>query len=144
MARRNSVFLGCNTMRLTASILTFALACAAGFGAAQLYTQTAEWRLYEPGFGAQEAAAMVGRRVRHSYLDDRFAVVKCQAGTDMDAVPEGACTAVGRGERGSIVRVEQFTPEQFFFVVRWDEPARGTPSVSYIETTMHRLTIEVE
>lgn len=131
-------------MRYLASILSFALACAAGIGVARAYTSTAEWRLYEPGFGAQEAAAMVGRRVRHSYLDDRFAVVKCPVGTDMDAVPEGACAPVGRGERGSIVRVEQFTPEQYFFVVRWDEPAQGTPSVSYVETTMHRLTIEAE
>lgn len=131
-------------MRFLASIFSLVLAFAVGIGAVSLYTLAAEWRLYEPGLSTREAEAVVGRRVRHSYLDDRFAVVKCQAGTDLDAVPEGACAAVGRGARGRIVRVEQFTPGQNFFVVRWDEPAAGTPAVSYVEATMHRLTLEVE
>lgn len=131
-------------MRLPVSFLSFVLACVAGIGVTQLYTPFAEWYLYEPAFGVGEATEMVGRRVRHSYLDKRFEVVKCPAGTDFDAIPEGACAAVRRGERGSIIRVEQFTPTQYFFVVRWDEPLRGGPAISYVDVAMHRFTLAGE
>jgi len=131
-------------MRLTVSILSFFLACVAGVGMARLYTPVAERYLYEPGFSAEEATAMVGRRVRHSYLDERFAVVKCPAGTNLDAVPEGVCTRVRREERGSIVRVERVTTNQCFLVVRWDEPSQGEPALSYVDATLHRLTLGLE
>ena len=85
---------------------------------------------------------MVGRRVHHIYMDDRFEVVKCPASVDRDAIVEDICIRVGRGERGSIVKIEQFTPNQHFLVVRWDGTSQSEPMFSYVESTMYRLSLK--
>ncbi len=131
-------------MRLRFSILGFVLACVIGVNVAYLWKYAVDWYLYMPKITGEEVTAMVGRRVRHLYLDDRFAVAKCPASIDIRAVAEGVCTGVARGERGSIIRVEEWTPQQYFLVVQWDEPNQGAPMLSYIDSAFHRFSLEAE
>ena len=131
-------------MRLRFSIFGFILACLIGVNAAYLWKYAVDWYLYMPDISREEVTAMVERRVRHLYLDDRFAVAKCPASSDIRAVTEGVCKGVERGERGNIIRVEQWTSEQYFLVVRWDEPNQSEPMLSYIDSAFHRFSLEIE
>jgi len=122
-------------MRLPLSTLSFVLACVIGAGLVHLRTLTVEW--YAPAFTREEATTMVGRRVRNIYGADRFRGMKC---------PEngGVCADVRVGERGSIIRVEEVSPNRYFFVVRWDEPRQGEPMLSYFGRMTRRVFLEVE
>jgi hypothetical protein len=122
-------------MRFPVSILSFVLACVAGAGLVYLRTFAVEW--YMPAFTGEETALMVGHRVRNIYWTDRFAGSKC---------PEngGACAVIKTGERGSVIRVEEVSPNRYFFVVRWDEPSQGEPMVSYFGRMSRRVFLEME
>ncbi len=131
-------------MRLWFSILGFVLACFIGINVAHIWKYAVERYLYMPEITREETTAMVGRRVRHLYLDDRFAVAKCPASADLRASTEGVCVSVERGERGSILRVEEWTPRQYFLVVRWDEPNQGEAMLSYVDSAFYRFSLKVE
>jgi hypothetical protein len=122
-------------MRVSASILSFVLTCLIGIGAAHLHTFTAEW--CAPAFTREEASMMVGRRVRNIYWTDRFSRAKCAANG-------GVCAVVKVGERGSVIGVEEVSPNRYFFVVRWDEPSEGEPMLSYFGRMTRRVFLEVE
>jgi len=108
-------------MRFLSPILGFVLAFATGLGLAHVHTLADEW--HAPAFTEEEAAAMVGRRVRNTYWADQFAVVKCPRSG-------GGCAEVLAGERGSIVGVKEVSPGRYFLVVRWDNSGGGEPMLS--------------
>jgi hypothetical protein len=122
-------------MRLPASILSFILACIIGVGFAHLYTLAVEW--YAPAFTKEEALMMVGRRVRNIYWTERIVGSKCPA-------DGGICADVKVGERGSVIGIEEVSPNRYFFVVRWDEPTQGAPMLSYFGRMTRRVFVEVE
>jgi len=122
-------------MRLSVSILGFILTCLIGIGAPHLHTFTVEW--CAPAFTREEASMMVGRRVRNIYWTDRFSGAKCPANG-------GVCADVKVGERGSVIGVEEVSPNRYFFVVRWDEPSEGEPMLSYFGRMTRRVFLEVE
>ena len=122
-------------MRLPTAILSFVLACVIGVGFAHLHTLAVEW--YAPAFTKEEASMMIGRRVRNIYWTDRSAGSKCP-------INGGICADVKVGERGSVIGVEEVSPNRYFFVVRWDEPRQGAPMLSYFGRMTRRLFIEVE
>jgi hypothetical protein len=122
-------------MRLSVSILGFVLACLLGIGISPLYTRTVEW--CAPAFSREEASMMIGRRVRNIYWTDRFSGAKCPA-------KGGVCAVVKVGEYGSVIGVEEVSPNRYFFVVRWDEPTGGEPMLSYFGRMTRRVFLEVE
>jgi hypothetical protein len=121
-------------MRFLSPILSFVLAFATGLGLAHVRTLAVEWRA--PAFTEEEAAAMVGRRVRNIYWADEFAVVKC---------PEsgGKCADVLAGERGSIIGVKEVSPGRHFLVVRWDQSGGGEPMLSGFGRMTRRVFLDV-
>ncbi len=122
-------------MRLPVSILSFALTCLIGVGFAHLHTLAVEW--YAPAFTREEASMIVGHRVRNIYWTDRFAGMKCPASG-------GVCAVVKVGEHGSVIGIEEVSPNRYFFVVRWDEPSQGEPMLSYFGRMTRRVFLEVE
>jgi hypothetical protein len=122
-------------MRKSVSILGFVLTCLLGIGVAPLYTLTVEW--YAPAFTREEASMMVGRRVRNIHWTEKFSGAKCPANG-------GVCADVKVGERGSVIGLEEVSPNRYFFVVRWDEPGGGEPMLSYFGRRTRRVFLEVE
>ena len=121
-------------MRFAASALSFVLTCAAGVSSVLLPARVYEW--YSPAFTKDEAVAMVGRRVRNDYGADARIGMKC---------PErGICAEVKVGERGSVIGVREVSPDGYFIVVRWDNPAHGEPMLSYIGRMTRRVFLKVE
>lgn len=122
-------------MRILSSVLSFVLVFATGLGLAHAYTLAVEW--HTPAFTEEEAAVMVGRRVRNTYWADEFAVMKC---------PEsgGACADVPAGERGIIIGLNEVSPDRYFLVVRWDESGRGEPMLSGFGRMTRRVFLDVE
>jgi hypothetical protein len=122
-------------MRFPSLILTLALTFAIGLGLNHVHELAVEW--HAPAFTGEEAAAMVGRRVRHTYWTDKFAVVKC---------PEsgGRCVDVRAGDRGSIIGVNEISPNRYFLVVRWDKAGEGEPMLSGFGRMTRRVFLDVE
>jgi hypothetical protein len=122
-------------MRILSSVLSFVLVFAAGLGLAHAYTLAVEW--HAPAFTEEEAAPLVGRRVRNTYWTDEFAVMKCPEST-------GACADVPAGERGSIIGLNEVSPDRYFLVVRWDESSGGEPMLSGFGRMTRRVFLDIE
>jgi len=122
-------------MRLAISVLSFALTCAVGVGSVLLPMRVYEW--YMPAFTRDEAMPMVGRRVRNDYGTEDRVGMKC---------PErgGLCAKVKVGERGNVIGIKEVSPGGYFLVVRWDEPARGEPMLSYFGRMSRRIYLREE
>ena len=122
-------------MRSPSFVLCLVLTCVIGIGLVYLPTYLVEW--YMPAFTKEEATAMVGQRVRNVYWTDGFAGMKCPQNG-------GECASVEVGERGTVIGVEEVSPDRYFFVVRWDEPRQGESMVSYFGRMTRRVFIETE
>jgi hypothetical protein len=121
-------------MRWHSSILTFALTLAIGIGVVYLHNRVTEWRT--PAFTREEAAAMVGHRVRNIFWSDTFRGMKCpQSG--------GLCADVQVGDQGTVLGTKE-SSGGYFLVVRWDHPSQGAPMLSYFGRMTRRIFLHVE
>lgn len=121
-------------MRLSLSVLSFVTACFLGIGAAHLATVAIEW--YSPAFTKEEATMIIGSRVRNIYWTDTYRGAKCPV--------IGVCADVKIGERGRVIGIKEVSPNEYFFVVQWDEPSQGEPMLSYFGRMSRRVFIEID
>ena len=79
----------------------------------------------ERGFSKEEAEAKIGRRVR---------VIDCSSlkliGKRRDD-PEGGWLDLTVGERGTVKKMEEAAPKEYFLIVYWDKPKEEYPYRSY-------------
>ena len=79
----------------------------------------------ERGFTKKEAESKIGRRVR---------VRKCSSlstiGKRRDD-PEGLWMDLTVGEHGTVRRIEEVAPNEYYLIVFWDEPKEQFPYRSY-------------
>lgn len=122
-------------MRFTTAFLSFVLTCSLGVGFARIYTLAVEW--YAPAFSKEEASKFVGRRVRNVYWSDSRRGAKCPTSA-------GACADVRIGECGSVIGFQEVSPNEYFLVVRWDDPGHSEPMLSYFGRMTRRVFLELE
>jgi hypothetical protein len=104
-------------MKWKLSILSFILALTTGVCVG--ISPSIPERLW-PSFSKAEAAAMVGRRVRHRW-NEKFMVHKC--------FEEEPCLLIGDGEYGTVIGIEPVPDGGYFLIVQWDKPK--LPHLSY-------------
>jgi hypothetical protein len=119
-------------MRWKASIFSLLLTLAIGIAVVRL-SSVIDWLW--PSFSIEEAAPIVGHRVRHRYTE-KFRAMKC---------PEegGVCREVREGESGTVVRIVKVPDGGYFLEVRWDE-SKSQSYYSYFGRYTHRESLIVE
>jgi hypothetical protein len=92
-------------------MFSFFLTLMIGIVAARV-SSVIEWLW--PSFSMEEAAPVVGHRVRHRPTEE-FRLMKCPE--------DGLCKEVREGESGTVIGIVKVPDGGYFLKVRWDESA---------------------
>ena len=119
-------------MRWKASMFSLLLTLTIGTGVVRVSSVT-DWLW--PSFNIEEAARIVGHRVRHRHTEN-FRLMKCPE-------EDGVCRQVQEGESGTIIRIVKVPDGGYFLEVRWDEN-ESQSYYSYFGRYTHRESLIAE